>query len=151
MANPTAFFRNYCSIVTCMHGELFVCLFCQCTCVKTTKKIMSRLIHCPCDTSPIWKISQLFEAPRGYMIYSPRAAHSVNKSHISSLPQNNPYLLRCCGLKRTGIFASESKVIYRMQIWRTTPSSPGTSCMKLRPRCFVLTMLPLKSLASWTF
>ena len=29
-----------------------------------------------------------------------------------------------------------------MQIWRTTPSSPGTSCMKARlvgPRCFVLT------------
>ena len=36
-----------------------------------------------------------------------------------------------------------------MQIWRTTRSSPGTSCMKVRlvrPRCFVLTMLPLKSL-----
>ena len=31
--------------------------------------------------------------------------------------------------------------------------SAGTSCMKVRlvrPRCFVLTMLPLKSLASWT-
>ena len=27
MVNPTAFFRNYCSIVKCMHGELFVCLF----------------------------------------------------------------------------------------------------------------------------
>ena len=32
--------------------------------------------------------------------------------------------------------------IHPMQIWRTTPSSPGTSCMKARlvgPRCFVLT------------
>ena len=39
-----------------------------------------------------------------------------------------------------------------MQIWRTTPSSTGTSCMKARlvgPRCFVLTMLPQKSLASF--
>ena len=27
MVNPTAFFRNYFSIVKCMHGELFVCLF----------------------------------------------------------------------------------------------------------------------------
>ena len=25
MANPTAFFRNYCSIVKCVHGEL-ICL-----------------------------------------------------------------------------------------------------------------------------
>ena len=32
----------------------FVCLFCQCTCVKTTNKIMSRLLPCPCDTSPIY-------------------------------------------------------------------------------------------------
>ena len=32
--------------------------------------------------------------------------------------------------------------IHPMQIWRTTPPSPGTSCMKARlvgPRCFVLT------------
>ena len=31
--------------------------------------------------------------------------------------------------------------IHRMQIWRTTRSAPGTSCMKMRlvrPRCFVL-------------
>ena len=28
------------------------------------------------------------------MIYSPRAARSVHKSHIPSLPKNNPYLLR---------------------------------------------------------
>ena len=28
------------------------------------------------------------------MIYSPRAAPSVNKSHIPSLPKNNPYLVR---------------------------------------------------------
>ena len=27
MVNPTTFFRNYCSIVKCMHGKLFVCLF----------------------------------------------------------------------------------------------------------------------------
>ena len=60
MVNPTAFFRNYCSIVKCMHGKLFVCLLCRCICVKTTNKIMSRLIPCPCDTSPLWKISQLF-------------------------------------------------------------------------------------------
>ena len=42
--------------------------------------------------------------------------------------------------------------IHRMQIWRTTRLAPGTS-MKVRlvrPRCFVLTMLPLKNLASWT-
>ena len=32
-------------------------------------------------------------APCGYVIYSPRAATSVNKSHIPSLPQNNPYLI----------------------------------------------------------
>ena len=41
--------------------------------------------------------------------------------------------------------------IHRMQIWRTTRSPPGTSCMKarlVRPLCFVLTMLPQKSLAS---
>ena len=40
-----------------------------------------------------------------------------------------------------------------MQIWWTTRSSPGTSCMKVRlvrPWCFVSTMIPLKSLASWT-
>ena len=43
--------------------------------------------------------------------------------------------------------------IHRMQIWRTTRSAPRTSCLKLRlvrPQCFVLTMLPLKNLASWT-
>ena len=42
--------------------------------------------------------------------------------------------------------------IHRMQIWRTTQSAPGTSSTKVRlvrSRCFVLTMLPLKSLASW--
>ena len=41
--------------------------------------------------------------------------------------------------------------IHPMQIWRTTPSSPGTSCMKARlvgPRCFALTMLSQRSLAS---
>ena len=41
--------------------------------------------------------------------------------------------------------------IHRMQIWRTTRSPPGTSCMKarlVRPLCFVLTMLHQKSLAS---
>ena len=56
MVNPTAFFLNYCSIVKCMHEKLFVSLFCQCTCVKTANKIMLRLIPCPCDTSPMWKI-----------------------------------------------------------------------------------------------
>ena len=43
------------------------------------------------------------------------------------------------------------RLIHRMQIWRTTRLAPGTS-MKVRlvrPRCFVLTILPLKSLA-WT-
>ena len=30
-----------------------------------------------------------FEATRGYVIYSPRAAPSVNKSHIHEVPQNN--------------------------------------------------------------
>ena len=43
--------------------------------------------------------------------------------------------------------------IHRMQIWQITRSSPGTSCMKVRlvrPQCFVLTVLPHKSLASWT-
>ena len=47
----------------------------------------------------------------------------------------------------------EAVSIHRMQIWRTTQSAPGTSCMKVRlvsPWCFVLTILPLKNLASWT-
>ena len=38
-----------------------------------------------------------------------------------------------------------------MQIWRTTRSPPGTSCMKARlvwPLCFAFAMLPQKSLAS---
>ena len=30
-----------------------------------------------------------FEATRGYVIYSPRAQPSVNKSHIHEVPQNN--------------------------------------------------------------
>ena len=41
--------------------------------------------------------------------------------------------------------------ICQMQIWRTTRSVPGTSRMKGRLvslRCFVLTILPQKSLAS---
>jgi len=41
--------------------------------------------------------------------------------------------------------------IHRMQIWRTSRSSPGTSCMKARLvglTCFVLTILLHKSLAS---
>ena len=45
----------------------------------------------------------------------------------------------------------KSIYIHRMQIWRTTWSPPGTSCMKarlVRPLCFVLTMLHQKSLAS---
>ena len=39
-----------------------------------------------------------------------------------------------------------------MQIWRTTRSSPGTSheSEASEASVFVLTMLPLKSLASWT-
>ena len=44
-------------------------------------------------------------------------------------------------------------LVRRMQIWWTTRSAPGTSCMKVRlvrSRCFVLTMLRLKTLASWT-
>ena len=39
--------------------------------------------------------------------------------------------------------------IHRMQIWQTTRSVPGTSCMKVRlvmPRCFVLTIFPWKIL-----
>ena len=43
------------------------------------------------------------------------------------------------------------KDIHPMQIWRTTLLSPETSCVKARlvgPRCFVLRMLPQKSLAS---
>ena len=42
-------------------------------------------------------------------------------------------------------------IIHRMQIWRTTRSPPGTSCMKarlVRPLCFAFAMLPQKSLAS---
>ena len=44
---------------------------------------------------------------------------------------------------------SES-AIHRMQIWRTTRSSPGTSheSEASEASVFVLTMLPLKSLAS---
>ena len=41
-------------------------------------------------------------------------------------------------------------IIHHRQIWRTTPSSPVTSCMQgrlVKPRSFVLTMLPQKSLA----
>ena len=41
--------------------------------------------------------------------------------------------------------------IHRMQIWRTTRSASRTSCTKsrlVRPRCFVVTMLPQRSLAS---
>ena len=44
-------------------------------------------------------------------------------------------------------------LMHRMQIWRTTRSAPGTNCMKVRivrPWCFVLFILPLSSLASWT-
>ena len=44
-----------------------------------------------------------------------------------------------------------SWLIHRMQIWLTTRSAPGMSRMKsrlVRPRCFVLTMLPQRSLAS---
>jgi len=43
------------------------------------------------------------------------------------------------------------KAIHRMQIWRTTRSAPGTSCIKarlVRLLVFVLTILPQKSLAS---
>ena len=42
--------------------------------------------------------------------------------------------------------------IHPMQIWRTTPSSPGTSCAKARlvgPRCFVLTVESLSTRRSW--
>ena len=41
------------------------------------------------------------------------------------------------------------RVIHPMQIWRTIPSSSGTSCMKARlvgPRCFVLTSFLRKAL-----
>ena len=46
--------------------------------------------------------------------------------------------------------AASNTTIHPMQIWQPTPSSPGTSCMKARLVglwCFVLTMLPQKSLA----
>ena len=36
------------------------------------------------------------------MIYSPRAAPSVNKSRIPSLPKNNPYLV-CIVLDHRGV------------------------------------------------
>ena len=54
-----------------------------------------------------------------------------------------------CERKRITLFPSV--VIHRMQIWRTTRSPPGTSCMKarlVRPLCFAFAMLPQKSLAS---
>ena len=44
-----------------------------------------------------------------------------------------------------------SFIIYPMQVWRTTPSSPGTSCMIARligPQCYVLTSFLRKVLLS---
>ena len=41
------------------------------------------------------------------------------------------------------LFFPVLQAIHRMQIWRTTRSAPGTSCMKVRlvrPQCFVLTI-----------
>ena len=111
MVNPTAFFRNYCSIVKCMHGILFVCLFSQCTCFKTTNQIMSPLIPRPC--------AGYSEAPRGYVIYSSRAAPSVNTSHIPSLSQNNPYLTSAetRGLCKSRFFCAE--VVWKRKIGET--------------------------------
>ena len=54
-----------------------------------------------------------------------------------------------CFIKLSALLYLE--IIHPMQIRRTTLSWSGTSCKKARqvgPRCFVLTMLPQKSLAS---
>ena len=68
MVNHTAFFRNYCSVVKCMHGKLFVCLFCQCTCVKTTNKFMSQLI-------PMWYLAHVKNKP----VKRPRSSQAAAK------------------------------------------------------------------------
>ena len=114
MVNPTAQ-RSFATIalLSSVRTEyyLFVCLFCQCTCVKTTNQIMSPLIPRPC--------ASYSEAPRGYVIYSSRAAPSVNKSHIPSLSQNNPYLTpaEARGLCKSRFFCAE--VIWKRKIGET--------------------------------
>ena len=80
----------------------------------------------------------------------------------NSDPKNKTYLHRVNAASRL-VYCSliqwyyhnlprkEKQFIHRMQIWRTTRSSPGTSRMKARLaglRCFGLTMLFQKSLAS---
>ena len=42
--------------------------------------------------SPCEKPARYCLAPRGYVIYSSRAAPSVNKSRIPLSPKNNPYV-----------------------------------------------------------
>ena len=80
-------------------------------------------------------------------VTSPRNAGNVNKfpRPYNSIHQYFAAILFCLKLrdfKYPSPCCTQSEYIHRMQIWRTTPSSPGTSCMKVRlvrPRCFVLT------------
>ena len=95
--------------------------------------------------SHLWQFQKLSAGPgpplvcsRSVMLYRPLVKNSTE----------NPAFVSKCFVSSEFLFVAS---IHRMQIWRTTPSAPGTSSMKVRlvrPRCFVFTMLPLKSLAS---
>ena len=79
--------------------------------------------------------------------------HRAFRRFLSALkfakPRGRP--TACLPPPPSGVEKRNCCIIHRMQIWRTTRSPPGTSCMKarlVRPLCFVLTMLHQKSLAS---
>ena len=62
---------------------------------KQRRKACFLSFYATVDTSPTRKTSRLFlGTSEGYVIYSPRAAPSVNKSQIPSLPKNIPYSLQ---------------------------------------------------------
>ena len=73
MVNPTAFFHNYCSVVKCMHGKLFVCF----VSVRVSKQRTK--IHVTVDTLPMWYLAHVKNKPVIRLRSSQAAAKEVRR------------------------------------------------------------------------
>ena len=93
--------------------------------------------------APLTKLSD--EEIAGLQYIGGYVLHKLHTKHFSKSSESE----QAISILKAGKLEDQN-AIHRMQIWRTTRSSPGTSYMKARLvslRCFVLKVLPQKSLA----
>ena len=108
----------------------------------------------PSDAMMAWKFCTPYDVKctNLHILTARRMSHILTRIGLLWSPRKNSYaLFRSLNSKTTNQWIIDFNIIYRMQIWRTTRSSPGTSheSEASEASCFVLTVLPLKSLASW--